>query len=1739
MKKCKRMLAVLCTLLMLISCFALPYGVVAEEETTADLYPNADPSEEYYVVGYLMDKGETQTSHSNVSGPADPTQAPSSSNMYSTSGANITIKADTPVDISGYTDQSKLAFVVDVTYNRQDGKTGIDMLAETGNQCFYLRDPSNTTILEMGGSPYMTYAITNYSHKAGHTIRYVIPFGLKNSNGNAILKNTVTSVSNFYYFMYNDTHKKDTPEDADTDAYNNPVGIDVTFENAKIVDLTRDGEGYQNGLVALYRDDYIAQSTGSWGNSWDYYKSDNGPLYSFTTEVQNANYELQFDAKAEPYGYLVAKPLDAEGNVVVPDSSLDNYGVAAYDVKHYVDLDDVPADDVEYIQYGIASGLKNGNYQLNGTSTTTDRPVLTENMTTYTYNVSKYFPSISGAPAKFQLYHFNDNYISLDGKTVYFTSQDFSAVSGIGSGSNRYGLPMQTTVQNVKIVDTSITTLRDAVLTSRNSLYDDTYAAALATAKEVLLKDAPTADEIAAAVAALAEGTVEDHSKEVVATLTNIQQDNTATDWMWLDGVTSDSTGVSLAGDLNNYALQVTLTSNDGTTALKDTGFNNDYLLEVRNNKSSKEHVQGWYVNLSAIPGGDSTSTTVTIPFTPSTADNQWGKNGPSVATGISIYRSKTNNASDTTDKVEDILTYITQTRLAKSALNTAGITLSDYKIVDLTPQKLTEQVQTFADSTLPVGKYIADDALTAYVALKEEAKTLSEDATVSLQDKYELIQKIDAAEAALTETIPEYIQFGAPGTITTITNEGVTTGNAHSMEKKVAVTSVKTPLADLSKLALRIEVYADREDGIADAADVFVNREIEIQGVTIDGATPVIQTKLRAEGNNKLLEGCSTGKWYTLYFPMSDFGIGSSGGDKITTATSVDLSTATLVMPKGYNDTGDPITIQFRNMAIVDSTNASTVEDIKDLFADVTEGGTIDFTPDSYAAYKAVYDEWYEKVYVTVDLDQYDEAKAALEEAYKGLVCVDKTVMTWDSGFNTTYNSNAQGFYADWEAATQGMVDTSIRNQDNLVIRFDISVTANDGYTLPDTLTTKAMRLAIRKWTSGSATSEDVLSGCTCNPDGYGSEHSFEFTNTSIIASLDPTKVNTIEVPFTAKSGSNNTDGMLRDIILWMNFNELSEASNQYVFTISNARVEDITKEKMAAALKVEAETTLDDLSVAHGVVYDETSATDWKAAQAAALELLAEEDPTYAELTAAQAAIDAGKAKLVAVGHTVATFSGITGVNSWMYNNAKQFYLGWSRMDQSSIDVTKYNTDNLEIRMTLSVTVNEGQTADEQPDELTLTSLGMVLCSRVDGAEKGVQASVGGCTIPWDGSTNISVKLSDFIKVNNEVDWTQLSEMRWFFKLDNLNDSTTENPGNGQGKYRVIMDNVRIVDVTAEENLGTVETVGNGAVAITGGLTYGTDDTLTAKAGASSKFVGWWKNDSFVAATGEDDTLTMPVTGGQDITAYFVEEDEVAVVFYGKYRRVVDVQIVKKDATSVTFPTLPTIAGYTSTWAETEENLLTAIATNTSGRVSVLSNHVVAEDAVGYTVNLSGTTDDTTLTGKTFDESITVTARDAAEGEVFSHWTIEGNVASYESTFTFYVSGDMTVAAVFVAEGATVEETVSAAINQATMTADGNGTYTFSIIAQSYVPADAELMEYGVIFAPDKSYLETMNADMTLKVVSSSRIANRQYKIDLLKVKEGKTRCAMAYVTVRTADGIQTVYSSVDNIASMTAGA
>lgn len=232
------------------------------------------------------------------------------------------------------------------------------------------------------------------------------------------------------------------------------------------------------------------------------------------------------------------------------------------------------------------------------------------------------------------------------------------------------------------------------------------------------------------------------------------------------------------------------------------------------------------------------------------------------------------------------------------------------------------------------------------------------------------------------------------------------------------------------------------------------------------------------------------------------------------------------------------------------------------------------------------------------------------------------------------------------------------------------------------------------------------------------------------------------------------------------------------------------------------------------------------------------------------------------------------------------------------------------------------------------------------------------------------------------------------------------------------------------------------------------------------------------------------------------------------------------------------PALGGYAFESWDTEITDVNELwATGISGKMSLTAKYVKSPTAKDYTITVTNATatngnEDPIISGDTqlaFDDRVTVVAATNA-GSTFSYWLLDGAKVGFgQTSYTFYVSGNNVIEAVF---DATAEQNPEVVLQQATFAADSEGRYTLSVIAQTSIPNGYTVESYGMYYTGSASVMkalaenaESVDAGKYVQVVSSKTDAGEQYMTHLMNVGVDKTRYARAYAVVKNASGDQQI--------------
>ena len=266
-----------------------------------------------------------------------------------------------------------------------------------------------------------------------------------------------------------------------------------------------------------------------------------------------------------------------------------------------------------------------------------------------------------------------------------------------------------------------------------------------------------------------------------------------------------------------------------------------------------------------------------------------------------------------------------------------------------------------------------------------------------------------------------------------------------------------------------------------------------------------------------------------------------------------------------------------------------------------------------------------------------------------------------------------------------------------------------------------------------------------------------------------------------------------------------------------------------------------------------------------------------------------------------------------------------------------------------------------------------------------------------------------------------------------------------------------------------------------------YGQKATVTATANDNYEFVGW--KDSYGTTVSTDATYRFTVLGDTALTPEFVkvkteEGNEIAYVtvsFYHQSGKLLDSQkVVSGEGKITTTVNAPTKVGFDFLgWSAkasgaTAEDVVDFETATFSENISLYP--VFKAQDITYTLTVVGLQTEQ----KAPQSSVTVTA-DPIEGKQFVGWKdANGNIVSYDSTYTFIITGDTTLTACYEQADSVIVKEPTIIIAQPTYE-DITGGYKMAFYFNYTVPEDCKLVDIGIIrkkgdYAADGITLETV---------------------------------------------------------------
>ena len=249
-----------------------------------------------------------------------------------------------------------------------------------------------------------------------------------------------------------------------------------------------------------------------------------------------------------------------------------------------------------------------------------------------------------------------------------------------------------------------------------------------------------------------------------------------------------------------------------------------------------------------------------------------------------------------------------------------------------------------------------------------------------------------------------------------------------------------------------------------------------------------------------------------------------------------------------------------------------------------------------------------------------------------------------------------------------------------------------------------------------------------------------------------------------------------------------------------------------------------------------------------------------------------------------------------------------------------------------------------------------------------------------------------------------------------------------------------------------------------------YGQIATVTATANDNYEFVGW--KDSYGTTVSTDAVYNFTVIGDATLTPEFVKVKTnegadiayVTVSFYHQSGKLLDSRKVVSGEGKITATVnAPTKVGFDFLGWSAKASGATAedvvdFETATFSENTSLYPVFKAQD-ITYTLTVGSQTEQ-----KAPQSSVTVTA-DPMEGKQFVGWKdANGNIVSYDSTYTFIITGDTTLTAYYEQADSEVVKEPTITIAQPTYE-DITGGYKMAFYFNYTVPEDCKLVDIGII--------------------------------------------------------------------------
>ncbi len=355
----------------------------------------------------------------------------------------------------------------------------------------------------------------------------------------------------------------------------------------------------------------------------------------------------------------------------------------------------------------------------------------------------------------------------------------------------------------------------------------------------------------------------------------------------------------------------------------------------------------------------------------------------------------------------------------------------------------------------------------------------------------------------------------------------------------------------------------------------------------------------------------------------------------------------------------------------------------------------------------------------------------------------------------------------------------------------------------------------------------------------------------------------------------------------------------------------------------------------------------------------------------------------------------------------------------------------------------------------------------------------------------------------------------------------------------YYAWLDEVKYTVTCKNTEGGTCSTDAEG-----GKYVYGQTAKVTATANDNYEFVGW--KDSYGTTVSTDAVYSFTVLGDTALTPEFVkikteEGNEIAYVtvsFYHQSGKLLDSQkVVSGEGKITNTVNAPTKVGFDFLgWSAkasgaTVEDVVDFETATFSENTSLYP--VFKAQDITYTLKVGSQTEQ-----KAPQSSVTVTA-DPMEGKQFVGWKdANGNIVSYDSTYTFIITGDTTLTAYYEQVDSEVVKEPTIVIGEPVISVKEQGVSKKATMYFNYdIPSGNELVDIGVVYVSGKKNTLDMNTSgvvirsaMSTINASPNNVKNQFYYSKTMTADSEYT--FMGYIVYTDSSGKRiTIYSDLKN--------